>query len=190
MRDQVSSTLEQELGTLTKHILDFFNKYGSNESQPIDYVSDPVTYEPNEIQFDISVEHLGRIAREQLLRLIPVLVSGWEARSAAVVAALQLGEDSEPLNQDERKRLHEAIDGVHSSFPVEGKRFVIGGDLPDWFRQSLRSRLHELGATIEDGIEEGCDYFVSDSDELTVQAMKAGVRNVVDSITVRVMVGS
>ncbi|MDR7494085.1 MAG: hypothetical protein QN190_07930 [Armatimonadota bacterium] len=145
---------------------------------------------PDEFTFFLDVESLGRLAREVLIDMLPLYASTWETKDVPI-AELWIGGRDELLTKDERAQLKKAMREVWA-LPVRGKVFVVD-------EASLRSHAQRLGTpdAIRDAggivhkeVSPECDYFVTDRQEAGEAALRAGAKQVVNTLTLSVLVGS
>lgn len=186
---EITADIESRLRELPREVVTQFNVF-STPDEMLDYASDPIVYMPDEFTFHIDVEHLGRLAREVLIWLLPKDAASWQAEYVPI-AELWIGGHDELLTKDERARLKKAMREVWA-LPVHGKVFVLD-------EASLRSPAHQLGTPdaireaggiVHKEVSPACDYFVTDRQEAGEAALRAGVKQVVDTLTLTVMVGS
>lgn len=188
---EITAYIESRIQELPRHVVTQFNVF-STPDEMLDYASDPIVYMPDEFTFHIDVEHLGRLAREVLIRMLPLYAATWESGDMPLaIAELWVGGQDELLTKDERARLKKAMREVWA-LPVRGKVFVLD-------EASLRSHMHQLGTPdaireaggiIHKEVSSECDYFMTDRQEAGEAALRAGARQVVDTLTLTVMVGS
>ncbi len=186
---EITAEIESRLKELPKEVVTQFN-FDTSADETIDYASTPIVYMPDEFACHIDVEHLGRLAREVLIRMLPKDAASWQAEHVPI-AELWVGGQDELLTKDERTRLKKAMREVWA-LPVRSKVFVLD-------EASLRSHAQLLGTPdairgaggiVHKEVPPECDYFVTDRQEAAEAALRAGAKRIVDTLTLGVMVGS
>jgi hypothetical protein len=187
--DGVRSDTDHELKDLPQIITTTFNAHAAIPRQTIDYSSDVVIHMPDEFEFRIDVENLGRLARETLVRMIPYAAELWGERYQPI-AELLMGGRNKALGRDEREELRRATLEVWS-MPVKGKVFVLGQDISNPSdRIAATAAIRDAGGIVTDQVFPTCDYFVTDRPDLGRAAKAAGAKLVIDTLIERVMTGS
>jgi hypothetical protein len=182
---EVTPEVEVGLQKIPQQITTSFN-YFAPVQEGIDYVSPPMIYMPDEFALFISVEHLGRLAREVLIDTLPLKALAWEVH----VAQLWIGGQGEVLSKDERGSLKRAMREVWA-LPVQRKVFVLDDtSLRDLARQlGTRDAIREAGGVVHEQISPACDYYVTDRPEAAELAREQGATQVIDTLTAAVMLG-
>ena len=186
---EITAEIESRLKELPREVVTQFN-FDTSADETIDYASTPIVYMPDEFTFSIDVEHVGRLAREVLIQVLPMDASIWETKHVPI-AELWVGGRDELLTKDERARLKKAMREVWA-LPVHGKVFVLD-------EASLRSHVHQVGTPdairaaegiVHKQVSPDCDYYVTDRQEAAEVALREGAKRIVDTLTLGVMVGS
>ncbi|MDI6773093.1 MAG: hypothetical protein QME77_11005 [bacterium] len=186
---ETTADVETRLKELPKEVVTLFN-FSTTEDETIDYASDPIVYMPDEFTFFLDVESLGRLAREVLIQALPMDASIWETKHVPI-AELWLGGQDEVLGKDGRALLKQTMREVWA-LPVRGKVFVLDD-------ASLRSHARRLGApdaireaggVVHKEVSPACDYYATDRQEAAKTALREGAKQVIDTLTLTVMVGS
>ncbi len=189
LAEEISSQIEVELSELPKEITRRFNVFTATPEQTIDYSSAPIIYMPDEFKFHLDVESLDRLARELLIRVLPLDMAVWEARCKPI-AELWIGGDGEVLTRDERDLLTRATKEVWV-LPVRGKVFVLGEDIKEvWLRAATADSIQHAGGVMQNEVSPSCDYFVTNDPEQAESARKAGAKQVIDTIIQQVLTGT
>lgn len=189
---EITAAIESRLKELPRYVVTQFNTFATTDDETIDYASDPIVYMPDEFTFFLDVESLGRLAREVLIEMLPLYASTWESGGIPIaVAELWVGGQDEPLPKDERALLKKAMREVWT-LPVRGKVFVVddASYRSHAQRGGARDGIREAGGVVHEQVSPDCDYYVTDQQEAAEAALRAGAKQVVDMLTLRVMKGS
>lgn len=187
---EITAGIESRLKEFPREVVTQFNTFATTESETLDYASDPIVYMPDEFVFNIDVEHLGPLAREMLIRMLPLYAATGEPPDAPI-AELWIGGDGEVLSKDDRALLRKAMREAWS-LPVRGKVFVVDeASLRNPFsRAGTRDAIREAGGIVHERVSPGCDYYVTDRPDAREAALREGAKQVVDTLTLAVMIGS
>lgn len=188
---EVTPYIESRLKEFPKLVVTEFNIFATPD-ESLDYASEPIVYMPDEFAFCIDVEHLGRLAREVLIQMLPLYASNWESEDMPLaIAELWVGGQDELLTKDERARLKQAMREVWA-LPVRGKVFVVDeASLRDPFsRAGTRDAIREAGGIVQERVSPDCDYYVTDRQGAAEAALREGAKQGVDTLTLTVMIGS
>jgi hypothetical protein len=145
------------VASLPRVIMDRFNA-DALPGRVIDFVSDPIVEVPDEFEFTISVEHLDRLSREELVERLPLEIQIWSYANIDV-ADVWLGDQSRPLSKSRRSILREEMSRLRA-LPTEGKVFVIDEAFSPGTMAALEAGIIEMGGIIRRRAED-CDYYIA-----------------------------
>jgi hypothetical protein len=181
----ITPEIEEAWKWLPEEIQKQFN-FDISKDEIIDYVSKPIVYAPDEVEFQMDIESVGRLGKEVLIDLVDLIASRWETRQRIAIVDLWIGGEAEPLSKKERDLLKVATKEVMSR-PVEGKIFVLGEDVTGVHKVGAEDFVRRSGAILHKQVTPSCDYFVTDSPELAEAARKAGAKQVLSKLAVGIM---
>jgi hypothetical protein len=182
----IDAEAEAHLQEIPRKLSEQFNLF-AKEDETIDFASRPIVYMPDEFTFFMDVESLGRLAREVLIRLIPLDAVTWESRALSILE-LWVGGRDDLISKDERPTLEKAMREVWS-LPIQRKVFVLDKD-------SIRSHarwigtldaIREAGGILDESPSHEMDYYVTDRSEPAETALKSGARKVLDTLMLSVL---
>lgn len=187
---EITSEIEQNLKNFPKDIQAQFT-FDASERQIVDYSSEPIVYMPDEFAFHLDIEHLDRLARETLIRMIPLDAALWQSRYSSPIAELWIGGRDEVLTKEERDRLKEVTLEVWA-LPVRGKVFVLDEHSlrTPLQRAAVPEAIREAGGIVHEQVSAACDYYVTDRPEAAEAALQAGAKRVIDTIIQMLMTGT
>jgi hypothetical protein len=187
---EITPEIEQVLQALPKDTQTEFNTFATAAGQTIDYHSEPIVYMPDEFVFHMDIESLDRLAREMLIRMMPLYVRGWQTKYESI-AELWIGGPGEVLTKDERAKLKEATRKVWA-LPVQGKVFVLDeGSIADPLqRAGTPDAIREAGGILHEMASPACDYFVTDRMEVAEAAREAGAKQTISTLVLTLMIGT
>lgn len=185
---EITPTLEAWIGEFPRNVAVEFS-YNTIPDETIDYASEPLIYMPDEFSFHLDIGNLGRLARELLVSVLPLDASVWQSKHDVRIAELWLGGQSDVLTRDERAQLEQAMRQVRS-MPTQRKIFVIDmASLSDHAaRLGTPDAIREVGGVVHEEVSSACDYYITNRPEAAEAARKAGVKQVIDTLTLSVMV--
>lgn len=187
---EITPEIEQALQELPKDIQTEFNTFATPAGQTIDYYSEPIVYMPDEFAFHMDIESLDRLAREMLIRMMPLYGDGWQTKHEPI-AELWIGGHGEVLTKDERAKLKEAMCEVWA-LPVHGKVFALDeSSIADPLqRGAAPDAIREAGGIVHEKVSPACDYYVTDRSEAAESARAAGAKQIIDTLVLKLMVGT
>lgn len=181
----ITPAIEETWKWLLEEIQKQFN-FDTSKDQTIDYVSKPIVYAPDEVEFQLDIESVDRLGREVLTDFVHLTASRWETRQRVAIVDLWVGGEAETLSKKERDLLKVAMKEV-SSLPVEGKIFVLGEDVTGVRKAGAADMLMRSRGILQKQVTPACEYFITDSPELADAARKAGAKQVLSRLAVGVM---
>jgi hypothetical protein len=188
LESEIARETDAALRELPKDIQDSFNKFMTTSDQTIPYVSTTIVQMPDEFTFHLDITGLARLAREALIRMIPLYANTWQARYVPI-ADLWIGERGELLSKSERRLLRSEIDKVWA-LPIRGKIFVLDPDgLPDPSAlRTLPAAIREAGGVVVADLSPSTDYYVTDRPGAALAARASGARRVLNTLEAQLMV--
>jgi hypothetical protein len=181
----ITPAIEEAWKWVPEEIQKQFN-FDTRKDETIGYVSKPIVYAPDEVEFQLDIESVGRLGREVLIDFVHLIASRWETRQRIQVGDFWVGGEAEPLSKKEREQLRVAMKEV-LELPVEGKVFVLGEDVTGVHNVGAADIVMRSGAILQKQVTPACDYFVTDSPELAEPARKAGAKQVLSRLAVGIM---
>jgi hypothetical protein len=183
----ITPAIEEAWKWVPDEIQKQFN-FNARKDETIDYVSKPIVYAPDEVEFQLDIESVGRLGREVLIDFVHLIASRWETRQRMRVVDFWVGGEAEPLSKKERNQLRVAMKEV-LALPVEGKVFVLGEDVTGVHKAGGADLVMRSGAILQKQVTPACDYFVTDSPQLAEAARKAGAKEVLRRHALGIMAG-